>query len=91
MDRDYLDVPTQYYIVDIWDRAGLFSTFFGLIQICHGARYRAAGGFVHFVDELCRLPIDSDSNQAIFGIEDLDVGQATFHALSHIPVGIVGV
>jgi hypothetical protein len=36
--------------VDIWDRACLLSAVFGLIQICHRARYRAAGGFVHFVD-----------------------------------------
>jgi hypothetical protein len=33
MDRDYLDVPTQYCIMDIWDPACLFSTFFGLIHI----------------------------------------------------------
>jgi hypothetical protein len=49
MDRDYLNVPTQYYIVVIWNGASLFSAVFGLIQICHRARDRDAGGLVYFV------------------------------------------
>jgi hypothetical protein len=29
---DYLDVPAKYYVMDIWNRACLFSTVFGLMR-----------------------------------------------------------
>jgi hypothetical protein len=46
MDRDCLDVRAQYYIMDIWDPACLFSTVFGLITV----RSTLPPEVVHFVD-----------------------------------------
>ena len=46
---------------------------------------------IAIIDELGGLSTDCHRDQAVFGIESLIVGQAAFHALSHIAVGVVGV
>ena len=46
---------------------------------------------IAIIEELCSLAIDSDRDQAVFGVEGLGISESAFYALGHIAVGVISI